>query len=172
MALSVIQMENEKYLNDCEALLGRFDSLMLSTVNSKGEPLASFAPFVEKNGVFYIFVSLLADHTVNMLDHSTASLMLIADEQESKNIYARERAVVQASVKEVDVQSMLANTVFELMEQCHGKTVKMLRTLSDFKLLQLTPTKGRYIVGFGKAFEWDVKQKTMTHISSDALNKQ
>jgi len=172
MALSEIKMENEKYLNDCEALLSRFASLMLSTVNSKGEPLASFAPFVEKDGVFYIFVSLLADHTVNMLDNPMASVMLIANEQESKNIFARERAVVQVAIEEVEVQSAIANTVFELMEQSHGKTVKMLRTLSDFKLLQLTPIKGRYVVGFGKAFEWNVQKKTMTHISSDTLNKK
>jgi putative heme iron utilization protein len=164
-------MENEKYLNDCEALLKRFNSLMLSTVNNKGEPLASFAPFVEKDGMFYIFVSLLAEHTANMLDHPVASLMLIANEQDSKNIYARERAIVQASIEEVTEQSVIANAVFELMEKKHGKTVNMLRTLTDFKLLQLTPIKGRYVVGFGKAFEWDVKLKKMTHISADTLNK-
>lgn len=164
-------IDNEKYLNDCEALLNRFDSLMLSTVNNKGEPLASFAPFVEQDGIFYIFVSLLAEHTLNMLDQRIASIMLIANEQESKNIYIRERAVVQVSIEQVSDQPAVANTVFELMEQRHGKTVNMLRTLSDFKLLQLTPQKGRYVVGFGKAFEWDVKLKKMTHINADALKK-
>ncbi|MEM5528397.1 pyridoxamine 5'-phosphate oxidase family protein [Gammaproteobacteria bacterium AS21] len=164
-------IDNEKYLNDCEALLNRFDSFMLSTVNNKGEPLASFAPFVERDGIFYIFVSLLAEHTMNMLDQRIASIMWIANEQESKNIYIRERAVVQVSIEQVSDQPVLANAVFELMEQRHGKTVNMLRTLSDFKLLQLTPQKGRFVQGFGKAFEWDVKLKKMTHISADTLKK-
>jgi putative heme iron utilization protein len=155
-------------LESCQQLLAGFDCLLLSTVTNEGDPLASFAPFVRFHNSFYIFVSELAQHTKNMRDSPRASVMFIQSEQSARNLYARERAVIQVDVKEVsDIE--VKDSVFALMLESHGKTVNLLRTLSDFKMLELKPSKARYVVGFGKAYDWDIELNEMRHVSAQVL---
>ncbi len=158
-------------LESCQQLLASFDCLLLSTVTKEGEPLASFAPFVKHQHSFYIFVSDLAQHTQNMGEHPRASVMFIQSEQSARNVYARERAVIQVDVLRVR-DEVLKEQVFALMLERHGKTVDLLRTLDDFKMLELRPTKARYVVGFGKAYDWDIEANEMHHVSAQVLQAQ
>lgn len=157
-------MDTQQVLDDCLRLQQGFNSVLLSTVNLQAEPLASYAPYVCHQGSFYVFVSELAAHTQNMLDTKQASLMFIENEEQAKNPYARQRSVIQAQVYPVQNEGVL-KTLFSMMEQEHGKTINMLKSLSDFKMLELRPSSGRYIVGFGKAYDWDLPANTMSHIA-------
>jgi putative heme iron utilization protein len=44
----------------------------------------------------------------------------------------------------------------------HGALIETLTTLSDFRLFLLTPNSGRYIVGFGQAYE--LKAQSLTAV--------
>lgn len=158
-------------LENCQQLLASFDCLLLSTVDSQGEPLASFAPYIQYDDSFYILVSELAQHTQNMFSQPKASIMFIEDEKAAKNLFARERAVIQVTVHAVKEPEAEVQ-VLAKMQECHGNTVKLLRSLSDFHLLELRPAAARYVVGFGKAYQWDIQGKNMTHISQDVLKKE
>ncbi len=158
-------------LESCQQLLSGFDCLLLSTVTKEGEPLASFAPFVQYRHCFYIFVSDLAQHTKNMRDIPKASVMFIQSEQSARNLYARERAVIQVDVAAVSDEE-IKEAVFQLMLERHGKTVDLLRTLDDFKMLELKPNKARYVVGFGKAYDWDIEANEMHHVSAQVLQSK
>ena len=157
-------LDTQQVLDDCLNLQQGFNSVLLSTVNQQSEPLASYAPYVAYKGGFFVFVSELALHTQNMLTTKRASLMFIENEEQAKNPYARQRAVIQAQVYLVE-DEVLINTLFSIMEQRHGGTINLLKTLSDFKMLELRPKHGRYIVGFGKAYQWDLQANTMSHIA-------
>lgn len=159
-------MDTQKILDDCLALQQNFASVLLATVDQHSEPLVSYAPYVTERGSYFVFVSELALHTQNMLLTKQASLMFIESEKAAKNPYARQRVVIQAKVHLVNDQPLI-DVLFAKMEKEHGKTIRLLQTLTDFKMLELRPTYGRYIIGFGKAYIWDVQAQTMKHITSE-----
>lgn len=162
-------MNKKQLLDECLALQQSFGSLLLATASVKGEPLSSFAPYVADDDNYYVLLSDLAQHTCNMRDNPRASVMFIENEQDTKNIYARRRAVVQVSVHQLDSAAQRCVNVLELMMNRHGSTVAILKGLSDFNLFELRPIKGRYVVGFGKAYDWNVQENTLIHVSDEVL---
>ena len=161
--------ELQQLLTDCQELQQSFSTVLLSSIDQQGQPLISYAPYIEFKGSFYIFVSTLSEHTNNMLNKAVASAMFIEDEHSAKNLYARKRAVLQVTVQQIDLDAEVAQAVFKQMREKLGNTIELLRTLSDFKLLQLKPEQGRFVVGFGKAYDWDVEAGTLKHVSPAEL---
>ena len=132
-------------------------TLLLSTVTEQNEPECSYAPYVrDQHGVFYIYVSEMAAHTRNMLEKGCASVLFIRPEKEVQNIFARERVVFKCVVNEVQNSDERYDKQLLKMKDKFGETVELLRSLSDFHLLALTPLNGKYIAGFGQAFSIDL----------------
>ena len=128
-------------------------SLELSTVNTAGEPLASYAPFYRDNsGVFYIFVSTLSTHTAN-LANGLASILIVEDEQDSRQIYARVRLCFKCNTERVLPEIGEFREVLGKLKDKHGDVIDTLSSLSDFRLYKLNPLSGRYVKGFGQAYE-------------------
>jgi putative heme iron utilization protein len=145
--------EHEIAVQNYRQLIQDQQTLLLATVSDQGEPECSYAPYVkDQNNVFYIFVSELAIHTKHMLQTLKVSVLFIKPEQKTKNFFARERVVFDCTVSEISQDDELYNLQLDKMNDQFGETVGLLRSLSDFHLLALTPRKGRYVAGFGKAF--------------------
>lgn len=145
--------EHEDYVQNYHQLIQNQQTLLLATVSDQGEPECSYAPYVKgQNDVFYIFASELAIHTKHMLETLKVSVLFIKPEQKTKNFFARERVVFGCTVSEISQDDELYNLHLDKMNDQFGETVGLLRSLSDFHLLALTPRKGRYVAGFGKAF--------------------
>lgn len=133
-------------------------TLILASQSPDNHPLASYAPFIEDDeGNFYLLLSGLASHSINLQnhqsEHTTLSILLIEDEQTARNLFARKRLnytcqVTSWSKKHPQWQGKIA----ELQEK-FGKTIEVLAALSDFKLYCLSPIKGQYVRGFGQAYE-------------------
>ncbi|MCG6983618.1 MAG: pyridoxamine 5'-phosphate oxidase family protein [Thiocapsa sp.] len=132
-----------------------FASLLMATVNRDGSPEASYAPFVEEGGDFYIYVSELSIHTRNLMDTGRASVLFIEEETASRNTFARRRLTVQCVAREVARGTPGFDTALSRFESRFGALIKTLRGLPDFHLFQLRPGGARYVTGFGKAFEID-----------------
>ncbi|WP_370277330.1 HugZ family protein [Pontibacterium sp.] len=166
------QDELNAYSAACRALQDGKQSVLLSTLNQAGNPEISYAPAVrDGQGCFYIFVSELAAHTANLLGHPNCSVLFIQDEQESRNIFARERLTYQCDVEKVERDSAKGVEILEQMENKLGQTVKLLRGLPDFHLFRLKPTSGSYVVGFGKAFEVDPASGELIHLSEERVKR-
>ncbi len=147
------EQANQKY----KKLVQDLQTLLLSTVSIQGEPECSYAPYVrDEQGLFYIFVSELASHAQNMLQTQRASIMFIQNEKNANNIFARERVIFNCSINEIQKQDEKYPVFLDKMSDELGETMSLLRGLPDFHLLQLSPTKGRYIAGFGQAFNIDI----------------
>ncbi|WP_207062830.1 HugZ family protein [Motiliproteus sp. SC1-56] len=139
----------------CRALVSSFDTLLLSTLDQEGAPELSYAPFVEgADGVFWIYISALAAHTRNLRKDARCAVLFIRDERQSRNLFARERLSLQCRAEIEDVKGAAGAAMVKALEARHGETVSLLRSLPDFQLFRLTPKQGRYVVGFGRAFEW------------------
>ena len=77
-------------------MLSNMKSIILSTVDQRGKPNASYAPSViDENGSFFIYISTLSKHTQNLLNNSKVSMMIIEDETNSENLFARKRFTIK-----------------------------------------------------------------------------
>jgi len=137
-----------------QKLLSEQQSVILATVNADGSPLSSYAPFAldaDKN--FYIFVSTLSNHTVNLTRTSQASLMLITDESQSTQIFARQRLTFSCHVTPIARDSEAWDKASSLYEARFGNFFHLIQGFSDFGMVCLTPHQGWLVVGLGQAYE-------------------
>lgn len=138
-----------------QALLGRVRSLQLATVDAEGRPRVSYAPFLQldNDAYFYIFISQLSGHTRDLLNNRRTSVMLIEDETEASQLFARNRASYECSVDIIEYDQDDYDGLLDAMTERFGSIIEMLRSLPDFVLFRLRPESGRFVMGFGQAFD-------------------
>jgi putative heme iron utilization protein len=148
-------MSQDEHQEQISKLLNNVKSVMLATVHQDGSPLASYTPFSENNeeSGMWILVSDLAGHAQNLARTNECSVLVIRDEKESTQVYVRERLQYEMDAVECPRGSTRWNEGVAALRDRHGGLVDTLISLSDFRLFQLQPQSGRYIVGFGQAYE-------------------
>jgi len=154
--------ELEKLQAEYEKFTEEFESVIISTVNAQGIPNSSYAPYViddAKN--IYIYVSGLATHTKNIYANPHVSVLFIEDEAQSKQVFARRRLSFDCTATLIERETDEWNKIVEQFQERFGQIIEVLRGLADFRIFQLTPSDGRFVVGFGAAY----------HISGDNLNQ-
>ncbi|BAY79097.1 pyridoxamine 5'-phosphate oxidase-related FMN-binding protein (plasmid) [Nostoc linckia NIES-25] len=144
--LENIQGEYEKFPE-------QFESIIISTVSAEGIPNASYAPFVMDDAKnIYIYVSGLATHTKNLHANPHVSVLFIEDEAKSNQIFARTRLSFDCAVTLIERESDKWNQIVDQFQKRFGQIIEILRGLPDFRVFQLTPSEGRFVVGFGAAY--------------------
>lgn len=127
-------------------------SLLLASLNKNNLPEISATPFLKIDQNLYIFISELASHTQNIKLNPKLSIMLIEDEQDTKNTFARKRLSYECTATYIERSHKNWEALLEQFEAKQGKTVSLLKQLPDFHLFELNATSGNYIEGFGKAY--------------------
>ena len=140
--------------SDIVALLTRVRSVSLASVHADGMPLASYAPFavMEVDAGFWVLLSELAAHARNLREHPDCSVLALADEADSAQIYVRERCQYEMQAARVDRGTSDWRLGCDRLRARHGSLVDTLEQLADFQLFRLRPVSGRYVVGFGRAY--------------------
>lgn len=160
-------------LTQAKQFSSRFDSVIMATVNHHNEPEASYAPYLEQNGQYYVYISALASHTRSLQYNPQCQLLFIEDEATSKNLFARQRLTLSCHAIEIQRDTLAFETILNALEEKFGNMMRLLRTLNDFQLFQLTPKTGSYVLGFGKAYELTGEQfNQITHVSADVLKQR
>ncbi|MCL6587436.1 HugZ family pyridoxamine 5'-phosphate oxidase [Anoxybacillus sp. J5B_2022] len=153
-----LECKRERYMQ----FLNQCKTMVISTVDENGDPFISYAPFVIHEGHFYIFISKISEHFRYIEDNSHISVMMLADEKESPNLFARER--VRFTCTSECVGNDGQDAIFAKFEHIYGSALmRLLRTI-DMYLFKLTPIAGRYVVGFGEAFEVNMQGTQFTHV--------
>ncbi|MCC5616769.1 pyridoxamine 5'-phosphate oxidase family protein [Nostoc sp. CHAB 5836] len=153
--LENIQTEYEKFPE-------AFESVIISTVSAEAIPHASYAPLVMDDAKnIYIYVSGLSTHTKNLYANPHVSVLFIEDEAKSNLIFARRRLSFDCTATLIEHETDKWNQIVGQFQDRFGQIIEVLRGLSDFRIFQLTPSEGRFVVGFGKAY----------HISGDNLHQ-
>lgn len=129
-----------------------FKTALIASTSANNQPEASYAPYVNFDGDYYIFISELATHTQNLLQTKTCSLLFIEDETQANNLFARQRVSLQCSAIEIANNSMNYPIILNLFHESFGKFIQLLQSLPDFHLFRLSPQSGSYVAGFGKAY--------------------
>ena len=137
-------------------------SVILSTLTAQEELETSVTPFIrDEAGNLYIFISELALHTQNLLalmansSDGVVSGLLVADESETEQLFARERLTLQLAPTEIKREAAEFSTLIKQFEETFGEVISLLNSLPDFHLIQLKPIRGGYVIGFGKAFTFE-----------------
>jgi len=139
-------------------LIEQQQSLFLSTISkeiSEGicVPHSSYAPFVRahEEQAFYVFLSDLSEHSHYLRANPNASILIIEDEGKTEQIFARVRVQYNVLGQLIENEQERQKAI-EIMQQSFGEIIEVLRSLSDFRIYKLIPQKGRYVEGFGRAF--------------------
>lgn len=155
------EMMKVQFLNFTNSL----KSIMLSTVDDNGKPFVSYAPFVKLDGKLYIYISRIAHHFRHMENNPAVDVMLIDDESQTPNLFARQRARFVCHAFNIGNEGH--DEVFELFGAAFGASmINMLRGL-DFSMFELTVHEGRYVAGFGQAYDVDLTGDFFEHVARD-----
>ena len=132
--------------------------LALATTDDESVPHISYAPFAGALGAFGIVVSRLAQHTAHLLAERPAAVLLVGSsigqlDPYQWDPYARVRFSVDVVPRRQAPGSARAHELWSALEDRHGETVGVLRTLSDFEAIALEPVRGRLILGFASAHD-------------------
>lgn len=134
-------------------LLDSFQTVILSTLDSTGEPNASYAPCaIDEDRNFYIYVSSLAKHTDNLMTTGKASLMIIEDESAADTLFTRKRLTLHVKAEVIERDNVEWEKKFAFLENKFARILGKLKTLADFSLFRLVPSDGILVYGFGRAF--------------------
>lgn len=157
-------MSQSDYQQALERLFAKTKTLSLVPHGKKLAPQyeISLVPFVCYKNILWVFVSRLSAHTQQLLVSEQASVLIYPNEASAKNCFAIERVSV---VCEVFEEHENRDVILDVMTQKLGDTVSLLRQLGDFHLFGLTPKTGRYIAGFGQAFDVDFSDFSFQHIN-------
>lgn len=128
-------------------------TIQLATVDENGRPNVSYAPFVQNQAGYFVLISQIARHARNLLVNPNVSLMMIEDEVDSKQLFARKRLTFDATATVVERNSEQWKQVIAQMEQRFGEIIDGLSQLEDFVLFKLKVEEGLFVKGFGQAYQ-------------------
>lgn len=159
------EQKKEQYLQ----FIDTCKTIVISSIDDNGDPFISYAPFVKHEGKFYIYISKISDHYQYIEKNNLIHIMLLADEQSSPNLFARERARFQCTAENIGNEGY--EEIFDQFESIHGKPMMGVLRGLDLSLFELTPQEGRFVVGFGQAFDIDVTGDRFIHVVVDKKDK-
>lgn len=145
--------DDEKLRQEFQALRQGLKTVQLATIGADGNPQASYAPYVWIENYYYLYLSELARHTRNLIANPAISLLLIEAEEKSKNLFARQRIILQAKVTRIDRETDRFQLVMAEFQSQFGGFIDVIEPLQDFHLFQIKPQSGRFIRGFAQAYD-------------------
>tara|TARA_Y100001001_G_scaffold119780_1_gene117764 strand:+ start:1843 stop:2361 length:519 start_codon:yes stop_codon:yes gene_type:complete len=143
---------SKELAGQCLEFIRQFDSVLIGTSDTTGEPDVSYSPVIYHGSRFYILISQLSPHTGHLYQRPTAALLFIEDERDSEQIYARRRLSFSCSAQPCKRDQLTWQTLIPLFRNRFGPIIDTLTGLNDFVLFQLQPTQGRWVTGFGRAY--------------------
>ena len=122
------------------------------TVMNNDHPDIGYAPYIYRDNFFYIFSSELSSHIRLLINKKVGTFMLIKDERDTKNIWARVRMKFQAKVSIISRNVSEFQEITDIISIEHGDTINIIKQFKDFHLMKIIPTQGTIITGFGSAY--------------------
>lgn len=140
---------------EIEEFKSSFNSVCLATLSENNEVVCSYAPFVATNEGNYIYISEVSEHFDNIKKNPyNIEIMFLEDESKAASVILRKRLRyrVDASFIERGEQFDKIYDEFERQTGAEGG-IKTIRKMLDFHLVKLEFKKGRFVKGFGQAYD-------------------
>ncbi|HNN13426.1 MAG TPA: pyridoxamine 5'-phosphate oxidase family protein [Anaerolineales bacterium] len=133
----------------------------LATLRSEA-PQASMVSYLVADdfSVFYIYISRLAQHTVDMQKDKHVSLLICETDDGREDPQTLARVSIRGSAEIIENGEPGYNRLKDAYVARFPQAERLF-SLADFNFWRITPKGGRYVAGFAKAF----------NITPDALLK-
>lgn len=152
---------------EIDNFINSFKSVFISSLNNNEHCVASYAPFVRIKDEIFIMISEMAEHFISIKTNpSKVSLMFLQDEKEARTIFARKRISFQANATFIDERKDEIFSLFEKKFQ-EESALGIIELFKDFHIIKFNLKKGRFVKGFGAAYDTQGLQVTkMPHVKN------
>lgn len=151
-------------------ILNSQKTISIASINDKGLPHISYAPYVMEKNKIYIYISQVSEHYDNIENNKNVSLMVIKDEKDTKNLFGRNRVVFNGTASKI---SESPEHIKKQFEEIHGTQIMSVLYKMDFDFFEISITSGRLVKGFGQAYDlsFDGESWIEKHVVIDKENK-
>ncbi|MCD8213569.1 MAG: pyridoxamine 5'-phosphate oxidase family protein, partial [Campylobacter sp.] len=129
-------------------------TIIISSLDENGQCVSSYAPFVRDGDDVFFCVSSVARHYHTIkANPDKVSIMFIEDEKDAGTILARNRLSANCEVSIVD--DAKRDEIFDkLQAKNHNDgAFSDIKGMKDFYIMKATLKKGRFVKGFGAAYD-------------------
>ncbi|MBC2851553.1 pyridoxamine 5'-phosphate oxidase family protein [Cetobacterium sp. 8H] len=155
----------EEIMSEIKEFKDNFKNVILGTLSLNDEINVTNAAYLSYNEENYIFVSEIGDHYQNLINkNQTFEVMFIEDESEAANPLARKRLRYKAN-SEFLKRDYEFEVILDEFEKKLGPAIKVIRKMEDFHLVKLNLLEGRFVKGFGQAYQ--VKNNQIFQMTGD-----
>ncbi|MEE3744217.1 DUF2470 domain-containing protein [Campylobacter porcelli] len=130
------------------------NSVIISSLKN-GMPFSSYAPAMRKDDEILALISSVAPHYKNLISNpDKVSILFLQDESKVNTIFARIRASWEAKAN-FDKNSQLREFFFDEITKKfpQDQAANFIREMSDFEVIRFSLTNGRFVRGFGAAYD-------------------
>ena len=145
-------------------------SIIIASVDMQGNAVCSTAPLIRRQDNCYIYISEIAEHYASIsANPDRLQILFVEDESKSTTLLARKRVTYRAHAEFVERGSTEFERALDSYE--YGKKTggaKTVRQMSDFHLIRLVFMGGRFVKGFGQAYDIDA-HGNVSYVGSDTM---
>lgn len=152
--ISSLNMKDDTSTIEKDALefIDSFKSVLISSFN-EDHCVCSYSPFIRQNNEFFILISEVSEHYNSIFRApEKISIMFLEDESKAKTVFARKRVSFRARAVFIDD---IKEELFPKFEEkfANEAGIKHIKNMSDFHIVKIMISKGRFVKGFGAAYD-------------------
>ena len=139
-----------------------FNSVSLATLSKYKEVTCSYAPFVSTEWGNFIYISEVSEHYSNIKENpNNIEIMFLEDESKAASVILRKRLRYKIKSSFLPRGEIFDKVYDEFERQTGGSGgIKTIRKMLDFHLVKLEFGKGRFVKGFGQAYDLNGEEIT------------
>ena len=157
------------HMNEAVKYISEFGSVVLGTVNAESEPNVTYAPYLRYEDKNYIYISKIGVHYDNLKNNGKLELLFLEDEAKAKAVTVRQRVRFKAQAVFLERDEKFGK-IMDAFEEKAGNTMKIMRDMTDFHLVELIFLEGSFVKGFGQAYTIS-ESGEMEPLTSDKLRR-
>ncbi|PAF49535.1 HugZ family heme oxygenase [Helicobacter sp. 12S02232-10] len=140
---------------EIEAFIDGFGSVVISSLHPSGKVVCSYAPLLKNNGKYYIYISEVSEHYESLkANPKNVEVMFLEDESKAKSVILRKRLRYKTEVSFVARGEEFEKVFDSFVADTGGAGgIKTIRNMMDFHLVALHFGNGRFVKGFGQAYD-------------------
>ncbi len=167
LCMSAKSEKNENLAQEIKDFMLSFNSVCLATLSPHAEVVCSYAPFVSTEFGNFIYISEASEHFANIKAHpNNLEVMFLEDESKAASVILRKRLRYRTKANFI-LRGEFFDKIYDEFERQTGGGggIKTIRTMLDFHLVQLEFLTGRFVKGFGQAY--NIKGDEITAITGN-----
>ncbi|WP_300731245.1 HugZ family heme oxygenase [uncultured Helicobacter sp.] len=148
--------DNKAIADEVAAFKKEFGSIIIASIDKNGYAIASYAPLMQVDNKLYIYISEVAEHFQSISTNpDKIEILFLEDESKAKSVILRKRLRYKANARFIERDSEEFNTALNSLECAIDGAggIKTIRQMQDFHLIELQVGLGRYVKGFGQAYD-------------------